>query len=840
VLSACSSLIVNVDDSPVVQFSHFSVKEFLMSSRLANVAEHLSFYHILPRSAHAVLARASLSVLLNLGDQVDKSIVLKRPFATYAARYWVNHGKFQGVSPSIQDLMERLFDPDRPYFATWVWIYDIDRPWKGSMATVHPTQPEAKPLYYAALCGFHSLMEQFAITHPTDVNARGGSRGTPLNAAGVKGEIDIALALLQNGANINALDCAGESSLHKAAKGSHNVIVNFLLEHQADVCEIRTDNNLTWTPLHVAALNVELKVCRLLLKHGADLASQMNDERTPLHVASQCGHLDIVRELLFHGADANAQDEDLCTPLHTASQCGHLDIVQELLFHGADANAQDEDLCTPLHVASGEGYLEIVQSQVQHGATINKKNMTRDTPLHNASYFGNLETARFLVEQGTNMTAKDNGGWTPVQYAVHNGHVDLVEMFLGCGVDINVKNTDGETLLDFASQNGKLEVARFLIDHGADVDCCDQRGWTPLHTAARFSHLDVVRLLVEHSTNVHARNGIHNPPLLASPSRVSRFPSGHRVDVNSADYGGWTPLHLASRHGHTDVVQLLLDNGADVNLQTKDLLTPLHHASVNGHLKVAELLIERGAEVDEDQETQSNLASGNGKLEVARLCGSNLNSQRNEGSTPLHLGARHRYLSLVDILISCLVGLLVESWANSRVPTTMTLTASESGSQNSLPEIVEPPLYDGGSSNDEEGTSLHSALKSGRLALVQELLDRGADVNDRDELLCTPLGVASKHGELEVARTLIEVNATEMEDSTALHTASMFGHFEVVRLLLERGANVQTRCVYGRTPSQYASMYGHQKIAQLLTEYGMGGVLGPSERCQWFVQRARD
>ena len=89
VLSACSSLItiVDVDGSPVVQFSHFSVKEFLMSSRLADTAEHLSFFHICPRSAHAVLARASLSVLLSLGDQVDKSVAEKCPFAVYATRY---------------------------------------------------------------------------------------------------------------------------------------------------------------------------------------------------------------------------------------------------------------------------------------------------------------------------------------------------------------------------------------------------------------------------------------------------------------------------------------------------------------------------------------------------------------------------------------------------------------------------------------------------------------------------------------------------------------------------------------------------------------------------------
>ncbi|KAI9451379.1 hypothetical protein BJY52DRAFT_1175085 [Lactarius psammicola] len=272
VLSACSSLItiVNVDGSEVVQFSHFSVKEFLLSSRLANAAEHLSRYHILPHFAHAVLAHSCLSVLLNLGDQVDKSAVDKRPFAIYAARYWVNHGKFEGVSSSIQDLMERLFDADRPHFATWVWIFDVERPWKGFMATMHPAQPGAGPLYYAALCGFRDLVEHLTLTHPTDVNARGGNYGTPLNAAFVKGEVEIARILLKNGANINTLDDVGTSSLHRAAEFGHSAVVKLLLERQADI-NVLTLGDLAETPLHSAASAGELDVCRLLLKYGAEV-----------------------------------------------------------------------------------------------------------------------------------------------------------------------------------------------------------------------------------------------------------------------------------------------------------------------------------------------------------------------------------------------------------------------------------------------------------------------------------------------------------------------------------------------------------------------------------------
>ena len=103
--------------------------------------------------------------------------------AIYAARYWVDHSKFGSVSPSIQDLMERLSDPGEPHFATWVWLYDMDRPWKGHMVTARPMRPTAAPLYYATLYGFRNLVEYLSTTYSGDVNARGGSYCTPLHAA---------------------------------------------------------------------------------------------------------------------------------------------------------------------------------------------------------------------------------------------------------------------------------------------------------------------------------------------------------------------------------------------------------------------------------------------------------------------------------------------------------------------------------------------------------------------------------------------------------------------------------------------------------------------------------
>ena len=161
VLSTCSSLITVVpgDESPVVQFSHFSVKEFLMSDRLAMSPGDISQYYISLSNAHTMLARACLSVLLRDPDVTDRS----DPLARYAAEHWVAHAQVDGVASRVRDGMERLFDPDKPYFEAWVRLHDADQEYpQGKQGQ----ERGAKPLYYAALCGFHELVEHLILKYP--------------------------------------------------------------------------------------------------------------------------------------------------------------------------------------------------------------------------------------------------------------------------------------------------------------------------------------------------------------------------------------------------------------------------------------------------------------------------------------------------------------------------------------------------------------------------------------------------------------------------------------------------------------------------------------------------
>jgi hypothetical protein len=326
VTSACSSLvtIVKDGDSRVVQFSHFSVKEFLTADRLAEPIRDFTRYHIQLEAAHMLLAQACLGVLLRLDDRVDRGNMKNFPLALYAAQYWPTHARVENVSSRIKEGMECLFDADKPHFATWLWIDNED----DSMVTIHPKKPEAVPLYYAARLGFRDLAEHLIAEHPEHVSARGGREVTPMHAAASAGHVNILSLLIQHGADVNDRDLIGDTPLHLASDNARLQVGRFLLNHGADIHARNKFNN---TALIYAIMRNNIEFARMLLEREALINARYQSDMTPLHWAAQGGgRTEVLRLLLEHGADVSARDEYGSTPSELASLYGYPEIVELL------------------------------------------------------------------------------------------------------------------------------------------------------------------------------------------------------------------------------------------------------------------------------------------------------------------------------------------------------------------------------------------------------------------------------------------------------------------------------------------------------------------------------
>ena len=338
-LTSCSSLIAIVDtyDSRVVQFSHFSVKEYLTSERLAT-SQDVSRYHITFKTAHTILAQACMSVLLQMDDHDERDDIEKAPLAIYAAEYWVRHAQFEDITSRIQG-MEDLFDMDKPYFAAWRGLHDIDMyPDESVFNHFRIGIPgSGTPLYYAALCGFANIVDQLIAKHPQYVDTIGGYYRTPAVAALAGRHFELAQVLHHNKSSLEPRGC----------------------------CEI--------TPLHSAARCGDLEMVQVLLDCGVDINSQSESRNTPLDYGSQDGHRNdarVARLLIAHGADPNARNMRGYTPLHRASEYGRIEIVRLLIEHGANVEVKDDEGRTPLDVATSQQHEDIINLLSEHLATM--------------------------------------------------------------------------------------------------------------------------------------------------------------------------------------------------------------------------------------------------------------------------------------------------------------------------------------------------------------------------------------------------------------------------------------------------------------------------------------
>ena len=600
VLSTCSSL-VSIFDSryrgQIVQFSHFSVKEFLMSNRLGEFSQYL----IHPLSAHTILTQACLGALLHLDDNGDTKGVQGLPLANYAAQHWVEHAQFQGVPSRVKNGMETLFDSGKPHFASWIRIYDLDNPYAPSTTEI------PNPLYYSARCGFYDLVKYLVLKHPRYANAICGRYKLPLLAALSERHFEVAELLLKHGASSEARDEAGQTPLLMAVSWRQPEfidVVTFLLEHKANV---NSRDGSGRTPLltvleHWDKNNI-LHPVQLLLQHGAEVNRRHADLKSPLLLALVSNWFKPSRILLDLGADVNAANNgktltNLLSECHMYDYHNLLNGVKLLLEHDTDLNRRNKNRQTPLHLALERDWFKIARILLENGADANVEDDNRKTPLHLLSEGPTHDEGEALnlfyplLEHGAVVNGRDKHNQTPLHLALGRDWFKLAQILIEHGADANVEDDNRKTPLHLLSESqthneGKaLDLFYPLLEHGAVVNGRDKHNQTPLHLALGRDRFKLAQILLKHGADANVEDDNRKTPLhLLSESQT--HDEGEALDlfwpllehgaiVNGRDKKNQTPLHLALGRDWFKLAQLLLEHGADANAENHNDRTPLH------------------------------------------------------------------------------------------------------------------------------------------------------------------------------------------------------------------------------------------------------------------------
>jgi uncharacterized protein len=390
------------------------------------------------------------------------------------------------------------------------------------------------------------------------VNDRTDSKDTPLHLALENGRTEVAVFLLNRGANENAIGNWGKGMIHIAAgeRGNHAIVE--LLVRKGMKVTARDGNGML--PIHHAARYGRMDIMKWLAAQGSPLDTPSNISREidmyefgddkirtygalrPLHEACS-GQYEAAKWLLEQGASVNARTASGDTPLILAT--GNADIVKLLLEHGADAKAANRYGTTALHKACDEyGYLETVRALLDHGADPNAADSAGTMPIHAACFNGGLEITQLLVSRGADMHARNGSGQTPLARAAgFYPYPELVDFLIKKGADVNAVDDQGNSVVAGCAHT---PILRKLLRRGANVNTANWAKRTPLHDAsARENGLERMRLLIAHG-----------------------------AAINVADSDGNTPLHDAALWGYLENVKLLVSRGADVDAKNHDGKTP--------------------------------------------------------------------------------------------------------------------------------------------------------------------------------------------------------------------------------------------------------------------------
>ena len=409
-----------------------------------------------------------------------------------------------------------------------------------------------------------------------------------------------------------------------------------------------------------------------------------------------------------------------------AARIGDIPAMKRYIAEGADVNAPDDDLnLPPLAWSALHGQTEATRLLIENGADVNMKDDKGSTPLHSAAVFGRAGVAKLLLENGADFQARNDDGATPADSL----HLDWrTTTFIGGLIGVEVGQEEIATM-----EIGRNEIAKLF-----GVKEFDSKGI---------------------SSSQDLSGAVFTGDLTAVKQALA-----DGADPNAQDpQSGSTLLATAALMGHTQVVALLLEHGADINGRSRDGGTALHAAAFLGRIETVKFLLEKGA----DANLQSNIGG-------IAMDGAKLDWE----------------------FTKAIIGMIQIEVNEAEV---------KAGRTKVIELLSEQPK------NASPSHNLWKAASAGDLSAIKDALGDSADLNALDSQFgITPLGWAALNGQTEAAKLLIEkgadVNARNRDGATPLHSATFLGRIETVKLLLEKGADTTLRNNDGSTPTDVARL----------------------------------
>ncbi|XP_051172785.1 putative ankyrin repeat protein RF_0381 [Leptopilina boulardi] len=407
-----------------------------------------------------------------------------------------------------------------------------------------------------------------------DINSKDEFGRTPMYHAYTHNKLDICKYLLKSGSSINEKIDENLNILHVSVENNDEKFVKFLLKNGADVNAITING---CTSLHIACRNGFKKIVKLLLKYKSDTSIIDNNGLTCLHEAAKQDDEKILRHLIHEGANVNAIDYNYKTPICYAVENQNTNIVLFLLDKNPNVCNYNNKLAFCLAVLGNSvEHRNIVELFLIRRFKIVSENFDKihiPEPLY-TQFSKEYRKAKYKTMFDELLKHKKPSIKGFFEYrilccSIEKGFTLIIPYLLKPNANVNVFLEQSFTLLEIAINNCQYKMMRELLKFGADLNTKDIHGNTLLHISVLNDCMDTIEFLLKSQINIEARNK-----------------------------NGETALHLAS-HRKANIVQLILDAGADINSKTRTMeSTALHIAVKNGKENLVKLLLEYDAIVN--------------------------------------------------------------------------------------------------------------------------------------------------------------------------------------------------------------------------------------------------